>query len=333
MPSVWFRALPRLEAAALALALAAAPAAAETTLEVSHFPGGGTWPIYAGNAQGYFAAEGLAIHLDPVTGSVMQITATMDGKYDLGLTALDNVIAYDAGQGEAPLKATPDLFAFMGGEAASMHLVTAPAVKQIADLKGKTFAVDAKGTGFAFILYRVAAMGGVKQGDYTILAVGSSQKRLDALTGGQAQATLLNRPFDGFAIQKGFTDLADIHKVFPHYQANIGMARRAWAKDHRATLVAFIRAYVKGSRWIFDPANKAAAIALLVQNTPNLALPQAEAIYTETTRKGGVGSPSVALDPAGVATVVKLRSDYAVPKKTLDPHDFYDLSYYREALK
>lgn len=318
---------------AAVLALAAAPAIAQTKLEVSHFPGGGTWPIFAANAQGYFAKEKLEIHLDPVTGSVMQIKGMMAGTYDIGLTALDNIIAYQAGQGEAPLDQPPDLFVFMGGEAGSMHLITAPSVKRIEDLKGQTLAVDAKNTGFAFVLYRIAAMHGLKQSDYGLVAVGSSQKRLDALTGGQAQATLLNRPYDGFAIAKGFTDLADTHKLFPHYQANVGSARRSWAAAHRATLIGFIRAYVRGSLWVFDPGHKAAAIDLLVKNTPNLAPQQAEAIYTETTRKGGVGSPTAKLDPAGVATVVKLRSEYAEPKKKLNARDFYDLRYYNAALK
>lgn len=320
-------------ALAAILSLAAVPALAQTKLEVSHFPGGGTWPIYAGNAQGYFAKEKLDIHLDPVTGSVAQIKAMMAGTYGIGLTALDNVIAYEAGQGETALDQKPDLFAFMGGDAGSLHLMTAPAVKNVADLKGQTLAVDAKNTGYAFVLYRIAAMHGVKQSDYSILAVGSSQKRLDALTSGQAQGTLLSRPFDAFARDKGFNDLVDMHKVFPHYQANIGMARRSWAAQHRDTLIAFIRAYVKGSLWLFDPTHKAAAIDLLVKNTPDLSPDQATAIYTETTRKGGVGSPTVALDPAGVAMVVKLRSEYAEPKIKLRARDYYDLSYYKAATK
>jgi ABC-type nitrate/sulfonate/bicarbonate transport system substrate-binding protein len=315
------------------LALGSAPVLAQTKLEVSHFPGGGTWPIFAANAQGYFAKEKLDIHLDPVTGSVMQIKGMMAGTYDIGLTALDNIVAYQAGQGEAALDQKPDLFVFMGGEAGSMHLITAPAVKRIEDLKGKTLAVDAKYTGFAFVLYRIAAMHGVKQSDYSLVAVGSSQKRLDALTSGQAQATLLNRPFDGFATAKGYNDLADSHRIFPHYQANVGSARRSWAAAHRAALIGFIRAYVRGSLWLFDGAHKVDAIDLLVKNTPNLSPQQAEAIYTETTRKGGVGSPTEKLDLAGVATVVKLREEYAEPKKKLNARAFYDLSYYNAALK
>jgi ABC-type nitrate/sulfonate/bicarbonate transport system substrate-binding protein len=76
--------------------LAAAPAIAQTKLEVSHFPGAG-WVLLIGQKEGFFAREKLDVHLDPIRGSVEQINGMMSGKYDLGLTALDNIIGYDAG--------------------------------------------------------------------------------------------------------------------------------------------------------------------------------------------------------------------------------------------
>jgi len=316
-----------------ALSLLAGAAQAQTKLEISHFPGGGTWPILAAQDQGYFAAEKLDVHSDPIHGSVEQITGMMAGKYDLGLTALDNVIAYDIGEGAVPLKEKADLFAFMGGEGGSLHLITAPAVKRVEDLKGKVFAVDAKTTGFAFVGYRIFELHGLKAGDYSLLAVGSSQKRLDALIGGQAQAALLNHPFDSFAIGKGFNDLVPMSKVFPHYQSSVGMARRSWVKDHREALIGFIRAYVKGSLWLFDSSHKEAAIALLIKNTPNLSRETAEEIYRNSVGPDGSIAPMAEMDEKGIAMVVALRSTYGQPKKKLgDARQFYDLSYYKAAI-
>src|SRR5579862_5930188 len=135
--------------AAMVIGVIGEAAQAETTLEVTHFPGGGTWPIYAGLENGYFAKAGITIHFDPITSSVAQITGMMAGKYDLGMTAFDNVLAYDAGQTTTQLAAPADLIAFLGGEGGSLHLITAPEVKKVEDLKGKTLAVDAKTTGYA----------------------------------------------------------------------------------------------------------------------------------------------------------------------------------------
>lgn len=306
--------------------------AGETTLKVSHFPSAG-WILHIGVAEGYFAREGLAVQSMPVQGSVQQITGMMDGTYDLGLTALDNVIAYDAGQGAAPLKEKADLFAFMGGSGAGLNLIAAPGMTSIEDLKGKILAVDAKTTGFAFMLYRTLAQHGVKAGDYELLPVGSSQKRYEALVAGQAAGGLLDRPFDGFAEEKGFKNLAAMSKVFPHYQASVGMARRAWARERGAALVGFIRAYIEAGLWLFDPANREAAIAILMKTTANLPRANAETIYRDTTGPHSITAPRAEMDPEGVATVVALRSDYGEPRKTLDARDFYDLSYYEKAVK
>lgn len=317
---------------ALGIAPARAQAPAPTKLEVSHFPGA-NWVLLIGQNEGFFAREKLDVHLDAIHGSVEQISGTMSGKFDLGLTALDNVIAYDAGQGAPQVQQPTDLFAFMGGEELAMKLIAAPDIKTVEGLKGKTLAVDAKNTGFAFVLYSALARHGLKQGDYDVLATGSSQSRLEAITSGKAQAAGLNRPFDAMALSKGATNLGDMRKLFPHYQASAGFARRAWAAQHRDTLIAFIRAYVKASLWLFDGGHKEAAIDLLVKNTQGLSPQQAADIYRDTAGKGGIGSPKATLDLAGVATVVKLRNEYGEPKKKLNPGDFYDLSYYKAALK
>ncbi|HXS42149.1 MAG TPA: ABC transporter substrate-binding protein [Stellaceae bacterium] len=318
--------------AALTAGLLPSGALAATKLEVSLFPSAG-WVLHIGQAQGLFAKEGLDVHPDPITSSIAQITGMMDGQFDLGLTALDNVIAYDAGQGAAPLKEKADLFAFMGGEGGSLHLITAHDIKAVAALKGKPVAVDAKTTGFAFVLYHMLELKGLHQSDYELVAVGSSQKRYQALLDGKAVGALLDRPFDGFAEAKGFNDLGNMREALPHYQSSVGMARRAWAKQHRAELVSFIRGYVAAGRWLFDKRNKDAAIGVLMNTTPNLTREGAERIYTDTTGQSSTTSATAKLDPKGVATVVSLRSRYGEPKRKLDAKQFYDLSYYRAALK
>src|SRR5690348_18351220 len=116
--------------------LAAVPARAQTKLEVSHFPGA-SWVLMIGQNEGFFAREKLDVHLDPIHGSVEQINGMMSGKYDLGLTALDNIIGYDAGQGSSEVKQPTDLFAFMGGEQLAMQFIAAPYIKKIEDQIGR----------------------------------------------------------------------------------------------------------------------------------------------------------------------------------------------------
>jgi len=81
-------------------------------------PGGFNWPIWVAQEKGLFAKNGLEVKVTPTPSSVFQLTNLIDGKFDIAMTAIDNLIAYREGQGEVP-KPGPDLFAFMGGTTAS----------------------------------------------------------------------------------------------------------------------------------------------------------------------------------------------------------------------
>jgi ABC-type nitrate/sulfonate/bicarbonate transport system substrate-binding protein len=314
--------------------LLANSAQAQTTIEVSYFPGPTTAQIYAGIEHGFFAKEGIAVHPDPTNGSVAQITAMLDDKYQIGFGGLDDVIGYDVGQGEVPVKAKPDLFAFMGTDTGSLFVTTAPEVKTIEDLRGKTVAVDAKLTGFAFVLYHIAALHGLKPGDYTVLSVGSSQKRFEALSQGHAQAAMLFKPVADQLAGKGFHETVAVNQVLPHYQAAVALARRGWATLHRGDLVGFIRAYLAATRWFLDPANKDDVIATMLAHTPGMAAPAAEGSYAVATGTASATGPIGVIDTAGVVTAVKLRREYGEPRKKMgDPKQFYDLSYYRAAVR
>ena len=100
----WWR-----HAAALLLTLATCGAAqAQQTVEVIVFPGGFNWPIWVAQERGLFAANGLTVKLTPTPNSVFQLTGLIDGKFDIAMTAIDNLIAYREGQGEAKVDG-PDL--------------------------------------------------------------------------------------------------------------------------------------------------------------------------------------------------------------------------------
>jgi ABC-type nitrate/sulfonate/bicarbonate transport system substrate-binding protein len=79
-------------------ALAGAPerAAAQNLEPVSVivFPGGFNWLIWVAQEKGYFAKGGIEVKLTPTPSSVFQLTSLIEGKFDIGATAIDNVIAY-----------------------------------------------------------------------------------------------------------------------------------------------------------------------------------------------------------------------------------------------
>jgi len=301
-------------------------------LEVIVFPGGFNWPIWAAQEKGFFTREGLEVKLTPTPSSVFQLTNLIAGKFDIGITAIDNVIAYQEGQGEAPVSGTPDLFVFMGGDNGFLRLVVQPEIKSYADLKGKELSVDALTTGYAFVLRKMLERGGLKEGEYTLVRAGGVLQRWEALKEKKHAGTLLITPFEILAESMGFRRLANAVDVLGPYQGLVGAARRSWARTHADQLVGFIRAYLAGLIWLYDRTNKAEALLILQKNVRAMSPELAEKTYDVLLAPTGGFHPTAALDVDGIRTVLKIRSEHGRPQKELtDPTRYYDLSYYERA--
>ena len=303
-------------------------------LELIAFGGGGNWPVWAAQEKGLFAKNGIAVKLSFTPNSVEQIRNLMNGTYDLGTTAYDNVVAYQEGQGETELSTQPDLFAFMGGYSGSLRFVTQPDIKTYAALKGKTVGVDAATTGFAFILYKLAAMNGLGMSDYKIEKLGGTPARVQAMMEGRIAGTMINSPSQILPESKGYTRLGDTTTTFGPYQASIGVARRAWAVKNGDQLVAFIRSYVAAMDWLQQPANKDEAISIYVKHATSAPRPAAQKAYEVMFAEKEGFQKRAKLDLEGCRTVLKLRSEFGKPQKDLtDPTKYVDDSFYRSAVQ
>jgi ABC-type nitrate/sulfonate/bicarbonate transport system substrate-binding protein len=319
-------------AAAATLAAPLATAQNLSPVSVIVFPGGFNWPIWVAQEQNYFAKGGIEVKLTPTPGSVFQLTNLIEGKFDIGMTAIDNVIAYMEGQGEAPVATTPDIFAFMGGDNGLLSLAVVPDVKTYSDLKGRTLSVDAMTTGYAFVLFDLLRRNGLDMGDYKVEKAGGVLARWEALKEKKHDGTMLLAPFDILAKSAGFNILQYAIDVYGHYQGLVGAARRGWAKDNAPKLDGYIRGYLAGLAWLSDPANKEAAIAVLRKNLPQMSPELAAQSYGVLINPRGF-SPRAQIDLDGVKTVLELRSRYGEPKKALgDPAKYYDPQYYEAAL-
>lgn len=296
------------------------------------FPGGFNWPIWVAQEKGHFSRNGVAVTLTPTPNSAFQLTGLIDGKFDIAMTAIDNVIAYMEGQGAAPTTQTPDLIAFMGADNGFLRLITVPEVKTFADLKGKQVSVDAMTTGYAFVLRKLLEKGGLKFSDIEFVSAGGVMQRFQALMEKKHAGTLLISPFEVNAQAKGFNLLANADEALGRYQGLVGAARRSWAKDNEAALAGYIRAYVAALDWLYDPANKAEAIALLRKNLPNMSEELAAKSYDILLDPKTGFTRRAELDVDGVKTVLALRSEYGEPRKQLtDAAKYYDLQYYKKA--
>ena len=325
--------------AMVAFGIGDAPAAvAKTTpkfgdVTVNVFPGGFNWPSYVAEDKGFFAQHGIRVILQGTTGSVNQMTDLSQGRFDIAMTAIDNIVAYVEGEGEAPIGAQPDFVAVMGSDSSFLSLVAAPDIKSYDDLRGKTLSVDARTTGYAFVLYDMLARKGLQPSDYKIETAGGMVQRWAALQQHQQAATLLSTPFNILARNEGFNQIATATDVIGPYQGNVAATRRSWAKHNKAKVVAFIRAYVEAIDWLYDPRNHDEAIRILRRNVPQMSPELAATTYGELLDPHAGFFRKGRMNVAGIRTVLDLRSRYATPHKTLtDPSKYYDPTYYRAAM-
>ena len=310
---------------------AQAPSAPLATLRILAFDGGWNLPLWAAQRNGFFEAEGLAVQLAYTPSSGFLVGSVLDGKTDIAFAAIDNVIAYQEGQGEAKVADDPDLFAFMGGDGGFISIVSAPTIASVKELKGRTVSVDAMTTGFAFVVRELVARNGLAEGDVNFVRAGGTASRYRDLVAGKHDATLLRTPFELLAETRGYHTIATA-ETLGAYQGTVGLARRSWAREHDAALVGFLRAYRAATDWLYDRANRDVAEALLVANNRDMSPALAKRAYELLVADKGGLSRDLKPDVAGIATVLQLRSKYALPAKALtDPRRYVDFAYYDKA--
>jgi ABC-type nitrate/sulfonate/bicarbonate transport system substrate-binding protein len=301
-------------------------------LRVIAFGGGHNLPIWAAQRQGSFEQNGVKVLLSFTPSSTFLVSSLFDGKSDIAITSVDNVIAYQEGQGETEIPANPDLFAFFGGDGGFLTLVTAPPVKTFADLRGRTLSVDAMTTGFAFVLREMLQRRGLTESDVKFVKAGGTPNRFKELMAGKQDGTLLRTPFELLAQDKGFHVLARGEEVGP-YLGIVGVARRSWARENEAALLGFLRGYHEGLQFSYDAKNHAVAEAILVAHLKDMTPPLAKrSLDVLLDPKNGLFK-DMALDRRRLETVLGLRSKYAEPRKELtDPGKYVDASYLAKAL-
>ena len=294
----------------------------QAAIRIISFTSPALLPVYAAIAKGFYTRENLTVTVTTTRGSVEQFQHFSAGDFEIATTAMDNVIAYDAGQGEATLAHPADFVAILGGDNGFLRFYGRPEIPSVADLKGATLAVDALSTGYAFVLRAMLTAGGLHDGDYTLLPLGSTPARYKALLDGRVAATIISAPGDFDAEAKGMRKLGDIYATIGPYQGVVTTVRRAWLRDNRALANAYVRGTRAGLGWTFDPANRDEAVQMLVTNAAMQ--PADAAVMLKLMLAPGGLNPTGAIDVAGVRNVLALRTRYATPPAALGrPADYF----------
>ena len=259
--------------------------------------------------------------------SVAQMTDMAAGKFEIAMTGVDNIVAYVEGQGEAPIGAQPEFFAFMGSDSAFLSLVSGPDLKEISALKGKQLLVDAMTTGYAFVLYEILRRAGLPAETYDVARAGGMIERWTRLRAGEGDGTLLSAPYNLIAKAHGLNELARAVEILGPYQGNVGAARRSWANANEQKVIGYIRAYCDAIDWLYvagqSQRSHRHSAAKPSANDEDVAI----ASYDELLHPK-FGFIAAARSTRPVWPVCCLRSRYGKPQMTLNaPNKYIDLRF------
>jgi ABC-type nitrate/sulfonate/bicarbonate transport system substrate-binding protein len=274
----------------------------------------------AARGKGYFAAERIDVDATPTPSSTAQMRGLSQGKFDIISTGFDNVLAWSGKEG-ADIIAVAQV-----RDKTELPLFVRPEIKDWSDLKGKKLAADAVDTAFALVLRRILLAHGLDlaKGDYELVSVGATGNRLESMIKGESYAGILNPPFDAKALAAGMRWIGDSKEVLPDYPNTVLATSREWAEKNRNTLIAYLRAWLKGMSWVKDSANRETAIKT-VGTELKLNPKEAQESVEELSTTGN-------LNLHGLQVVLDLRNQFGfkLPKGDKLPV-YYDVSYLNAA--
>ena len=202
------------------------------------------------------------------------------------------------------------------------QVISQPQFKSLADLKGQKIAGAALASITTTIFKDVMQRQGIPPTAYTILFVGGSPERFQAVGSGQVAASLAEAPpFNFRSIDAGRKVLLNYSDEIKNLQYTSYFASNKSLAQNRPLLLRFMRAMGQAMHWMNDPANEKAVIEVLVQH---LKIDEATAARTykfmipENKAFRGEG----AIDGPGLAEMVRLLAgDQLIPKR--EPWEFF----------
>jgi ABC-type nitrate/sulfonate/bicarbonate transport system substrate-binding protein len=314
---------------------APAPPPAPATVNVGFFST--SLPLMAAQSKGFFAGQNLTLNTFQVKSSVQMFQRVRDGLTDVAFSSPDNPVNYSVNPNNA-IGQQLDLKMLFGADlGVGLSVISRAPFATYESLRGARIGVDAPDSGFAYVLYALLGLHGMKPGvDYRVVVVGGTPIRLNALKAGTIDATLLNADSYVRAKDLGMNELGAVTDIANPYLGSVASARNVWLTANREVAVRFVRAYYQGHTWAMDPANQEEAIQLLM-TLPNTPRALAEKIYALNVGPTGL-IDDARLDRRALYNVIALRSAMGGFETPQNPRrlasragGLFDLSYYRQA--
>jgi ABC-type nitrate/sulfonate/bicarbonate transport system substrate-binding protein len=231
--------------------------------------------------EGCYADRGVYVEQDRIPSSPALRKAFRDGDLDVVLTAPDNIANYRL-NGSARERLDVRIIAAVD-RAGSVSLMGRPGLTSPGDIRGGEVAVDARDSGYAFLLYELLRRRGLSLGDdYSVAEMGGTPDRFRQLSRGACDATILNTGFDASAEALGCTRLARAADAVPGYLTTVLAAQGRWLDAVPDEVSRFLSAFFHAAGYLLSQDYRSRCLALITE-TWNVSAPVAARILSEVT--------------------------------------------------
>jgi NitT/TauT family transport system substrate-binding protein len=268
-------------------------------LRIGGGAGGFNWlPLIAADRQGMFARRELAIEVHRL-GAVDKATAAVkSGDLDVAITPPEGAIRDCVAGGNLRIIAG-------NVNRLPLSLIANPRIRRFDDLRGAKLGTSSMTEGTALYTMEMLRQHGLLYpGDYEFSVVGVHPARWKALQEGSIDAAVQLIPLNFVAEDAGYINLGEVSDHIPEIVFTAFIVDQAAAQKRRAEIITFLRGVIEATRWVYDPANDEALLALTKELT------QAEGKYgrqaLDYMRAKKVFSPDLSIPDAAFTKSIEL---------------------------
>lgn len=252
-----------------------APAKADTVVRVGKAVAGvfDFTPLDVGMAEGIFKKRGLDVREFNFGGAAKLHQAMVAKSVDVGLGGGPELAFIKRGE---PVMAVA---AMMGAPTLVLFARKDPAIRTVADLKGKRVSVSTVGSLTAWLAHRFSREQGWGANGVKVVALGALSARISALRDGQTDAGVIDIVHATVLQQKGLGRIMlHFNKVVPEFITHVIFARDSFMKDHPAALREFLAGWFDTIAYMRSHKAETVKIAAKVMHQPDAVVDTAYAV-------------------------------------------------------
>jgi NitT/TauT family transport system substrate-binding protein len=237
-------------------------------------------PLWVAAKEGFFKKQGFDVRVVNIRGGTQVTQALLGGGLDMAYSDPPATIAaIAAGAPLVEIMATATVMPY--------YLLGAPAVKSVADLKGKR--VGSSGLGLS--ASRLAILVAFKQlgldpdrDKITLVAAGTEPERLAGLASGALGGTVIAPEFRTRIEQLGLNVLSDLRAMpIPWEVGNVVIARK-FLQSQRDVVERAIKALLEGNAYVLNLAHRSQLLEILKSRLGLKSTQDAVGAYEDTVK-------------------------------------------------